>query len=337
MFQITGDRRYIDLAWRATEAWFLRRATNQLRGNFAREYAVELVLQYDWLYPGLSSTQRATFLSKLNEMFVALTNSSSPNAPSALSRFGSDRGGLLRAGVPVRRNRRSQPGRWTSSVDRLLVVWRQQRVIGPRRNAILDYVTMAAGGEWIEGSEYNLGTVRLLLLGAEGIRTATGTDHFPEITRWVSSAALRPLYVTTPDLRQFYQWGDTEDPFDFRGQLYAWQTTNGILAGLSDRNTSPYIQQLVLRLSRLNGETGNRSSDPWARMFLTFDPYAGGSPPDDLPPGWFAAGQGLRPTGPDGTMRPRVWRSCAHTPGLRRSSGFLLRRFPAVPGAAPGH
>ncbi len=28
-------------------------------------------------------------------------------------------------------------------------------------------------------------------------------------------------------------------------------------------------------------------------MFLIFDPYASGSAPDDLPPGWFAAGQGL--------------------------------------------
>ena len=44
MFQITGDRRYIDLAWRATEAWFLRRATNQLRGT-SRASTAELVLQ----------------------------------------------------------------------------------------------------------------------------------------------------------------------------------------------------------------------------------------------------------------------------------------------------
>ena len=295
MFQITGDRRYVDLAWRATEAWFLRRATNQLRGNFAREYAAELVLQYDWLYPGLSNTQRATFLSKLNEMFtVALTNASNRNAPVRSADSDQTVGvyfGLAFLFVATAdHNPAAADFFHRPFVGGLKATARDRSTL---RNAILDYVTMAAGGEWIEGSEYNLGTVRLLLLGAEGIRTATGTDHFPEITRWVSSAALRPLYVTTPDLRQFYQWGDTEDPFDFLGQMYAWQTTNGIIAGLTDRSTSPYIQQLVLRLSRLHGETGNRFSEPWARMFLAFDPYAGGSPPDNLPRGWFAAGQGL--------------------------------------------
>ncbi len=82
MFQITGDRRYVDLAWRTIDTSFLRRGTNQLGGNFAREYSAELVLLYDWLYPGLSSAQRATFLSKLNDVFrVALTNASNSNAP----------------------------------------------------------------------------------------------------------------------------------------------------------------------------------------------------------------------------------------------------------------
>ena len=51
------------------------------------------------------------------------------------------------------------------------------------RNAILDYVEMAAGGEWIESQEYNLGTVRLLLIGAAGVQTASGGDHFPKSRR----------------------------------------------------------------------------------------------------------------------------------------------------------
>src|SRR6185295_19091521 len=68
------------------------------------------------------------------------------------------------------------------------------------RNTIAQYVSqMAEGGEWIESSEYNLGTVRLLLMGAEGVRTATGEDHFPEVTKFLTRAALRPIYFITPD------------------------------------------------------------------------------------------------------------------------------------------
>jgi hypothetical protein len=82
MFQITGDRQYVDLAWNEVETGFLKLAGRSLTGNYAREYALENVLLYDWLYPGLSSAQRYTFLAKLNEMFnVALTNPSSPAAP----------------------------------------------------------------------------------------------------------------------------------------------------------------------------------------------------------------------------------------------------------------
>jgi hypothetical protein len=94
-------------------------------------------------------------------------------------------------------------------------------------------------------------------------------------------------------LKQSYQWGDTQHPGDFLGQLFQWQTTNGVLAGLSDRRASPYIQQLVLQLARLYSAAGNRVSEPSARMFLSFDPYAAGAAPSDLPLGWFADGQGL--------------------------------------------
>ncbi len=46
MFQITGDRRYVDLAWRALESTILRNSGRTLGGNFAREYSAEYVLQY---------------------------------------------------------------------------------------------------------------------------------------------------------------------------------------------------------------------------------------------------------------------------------------------------
>ena len=51
MFQITGDRQYADLAWKAIEGGFLRLSGRQLGGNYAREYSAEMVLLYDWCTP----------------------------------------------------------------------------------------------------------------------------------------------------------------------------------------------------------------------------------------------------------------------------------------------
>jgi hypothetical protein len=295
MFQITGDRRYVALAWRRVENSFIRLSGPQLRGNFAREYSAELVLLYDWLYPGLSGSQRATFLSKLNDLFgVALTNASNPDLPVRTADSDQTVGvyfGLAFLFVATADHNGAALDYFRRPfIGGLDSTGRDRTTL---RNAITDYVAMAEGGEWIEGTDYNLGTVRLLLLGAEGVRTATGVNHFPEVSRWASGAALRPLYITTPDRRQSFQWGDTEHPGDFLGRLFAWQTTNGIVAGLSGRETAPYLQRFVSDLIAQYGATGYLSSEPLARMFLIFDPYASGSPPDDLPPGWFAAGQGL--------------------------------------------
>ena len=295
MFQTTGESRYVDLAWRAIDTTFLRLSGTQLGGNFAREYAAELVLEYDWLYPRLSETQRATFIAKLNELFtVALSNVWSPNAPVRTA--DSDQTVGVYFGVAFLFLATSDHNRAAAEffnrpyIGGLDATGRGRTTL---RNAIRDYVAMAEGGEWIEGADYNLGTVRLLLLGAEGVRTATGVQHFPEVTRWTSSAALRPIYITTPDRKQSFQWGDTEHPGDFRGRLFNWQTTNGIVAGLSGAETAPYLQRFIFDLAAQHGITGYMSAEPWARMFLTFNPYAASSPLDALAPGWFAEGQGV--------------------------------------------
>ena len=170
MFQMTGDAAYVDLAWRAIDAWFLKRSASQLGGNFAREYSAELVLQYDWLYPALSTDRRATFLAKLNEMFgVALTNKSNPSFPVRTADSDQTVGmyfGL--AFLYLATADHNSPARDYFNkpfVGGLTATGRDRSTL---RNAILEYIEMAEGGEWIEGSEYNIGTVRLLLLWARG-------------------------------------------------------------------------------------------------------------------------------------------------------------------------
>jgi hypothetical protein len=294
MFQITGETRYSELAWNVIESSFFKLAGRQLGGNFVREYSAELVLLYDWLYPALSQQQRMAFLSKLNEMFaVALTNLSNPTFPvrSADSdqTIGTYFGLAFLYAVTADYNSVARDYFARPFVGGFVATARDRNTM---RNTIRDYVAMAAGGEWIEGTDYNLGTTRLLLLGAEGVRTATGRNYFPEVTEWSTDAAARPAHVITPDLKQSYQWGDVEHPGDFRGRLFSWQTTTGILASLGGPRRA-HSQDLLMKLASQYGDVGYFSSEPWARMFLVFDPYAKTRAFSELPLEWYAEGQGL--------------------------------------------
>lgn len=300
MYQITGDKKYVTLAWSRLQKTFFPLAGTALGGNFAREYFAELVVFYDWLYPGLSSAQRTTFLNKLNEMMTVLVSGNqwvSPLRPIRVDDSDQTTGsyfGLVflylatgdenPASVDVF-NRVFVGGLDATAIDRATL-----------RNAIAQYVTqLAEGGEWVEGSEYNPGTVRLLMMGAEGVRTATDVDHFPEVTRFLKRAALRPIYTITPDRKQSVQWGDEQRPRQFREFLYSFQTTNAMLAGLTqgDPAVGPYIQQYVHDLTTLYGPTGYLSAEPWGRAFYFFNPYAARADWRTLPRQFYAPGQGM--------------------------------------------
>ena len=111
MYQFTGDRRYAQIAWTRIANGFLKRSASTLVGNYAREYSAEMVLFYDWLTPALSAEQRQQFLAKLNEMFTALVTGNrytNPAMPIRTADTRSNRRLLLRPGVSLSRNRRSQ-------------------------------------------------------------------------------------------------------------------------------------------------------------------------------------------------------------------------------------
>jgi hypothetical protein len=299
MYQATGDPKYVSLAWSRLQQSFFPLTGSALTGNFARENFAELVVFYDWLYPGLTSVQRAQFVAKLNEMETNLVTGNAytdPDHPIRVddtdqttgSYFGIvflylATGDYNPTAVDVY-SRAFVGGLDATAVDRATL-----------RNAVGQYVTqMAAGGEWIESSQYNLGTVRLLLMGAEGVRTATGQDHFAEVTRFATQAALRPIYFITPDRKASVQWGDDEHPRAFRDMLYSWETTNAMLAGLTqDSSAGPYIEQFVSSLTDLYGDTGYLTAEPWARAFYFYNPYAPRADWRTLPRTFYAPGQGL--------------------------------------------
>ena len=300
MYQITGEAKYVKLAWTRLSQGFARRTSPAaLVGNYAREYAQEMVLMYDWLYPGLSPDQRREFLAKLNEMFSLLaagnkyTGSQPVRTSDSDQTVGSYFGFAFLVLATGDHNPTAHELFSRSFIGGLDATGADRDTL---RNAINQYVTeLAAGGEWMEGSEYNLGTVLLLAMGAEGVRTATGVDHFPEVTAFLRHAALRQVYMVTPGRRSSVQWGDEEHPRQFVGRLFSWQTTNGVLAGLTqnDAGSGPYIQQLVFDLADQYGMSGYRSSEPLARFYLFFNPYARAAAPSTLPLARFSPGQGM--------------------------------------------
>ena len=76
------------------------------------------------------------------------------------------------------------------------------------REQIRRYCQLAAGGEWIESSEYNVGTLQLLLIGA----AAAGLDEFPEVQQLLPEVSEQLRWSITPDLKDSVQWGDVQEP-----------------------------------------------------------------------------------------------------------------------------
>lgn len=76
------------------------------------------------------------------------------------------------------------------------------------RERIRDFCKMAEGGEWIESSEYNLGTLQLLIIGAHFV----GMDEFPEVKALLPQIAEQLCWTLTPDLKDSAQWGDEQGP-----------------------------------------------------------------------------------------------------------------------------
>ena len=295
-YEITGEAKYVDLAWAKIAAQFLTLPGRQLTGNFSRPHFVQLVLMYDWLYIGLTPERRAQFLDHLNLMAESvLTNRWSPD-------------------YPIRPNDSDQmvgeyfglASLYAATHDynpKIEELWARPYVGGftpdpggikTFRDVIHRYVTqMAAGGEWIESESYDLSTVKNLTLGAEMVRTAAGRDYFPEVTALVPQLALRWIHRLTPDLRQAYQWGDEEHPRELR--LFYRVETAMVLAGLtqSDPQVGPYIQDLVLSLVETYGATGFGSAEPWPRGFLVYNPYTPRASRSELPRASYAEGMGM--------------------------------------------
>ncbi|MCC2672523.1 MAG: agaA, partial [Armatimonadetes bacterium] len=303
VYQITGEADYARKAWEQIDA-SLDPAWKPADGrNYTRQDLITLAWMYDWLYPALTPPQRDRLVAKLNQL-ADLTLDRVAGTPWGTRVVDSDEtvghyfGLALVDLATAPDNPRAGSflkATWKDSEAGSMPVGGLDATgSGLRtgmRNAIREYAEMARGGQWIESSEYNLNTLKLLLLGAECTRTATSSDAFPEITRLTQEAALSQIYELTSDLESAFQWGDTEKPRDLN--LYHRVPLMGMLSGLTkgDPKVGPLAQGVTKRLvdsALAKGVTPN-----WY-FYLFYDPYAPAADwREALPAGRFALGQGL--------------------------------------------
>ncbi len=188
--------------------------------NQVRENYIELVVLYDWLLPAMTAEQKAEYeagLVKLAEYSLAIKQ------PAYVGGFRLD-------------DSDQTVGQYfgLALTDLALgTAYSQTAEAVAAKAAIKTYCHNAAGGQWIESTEYNLGTTKLLWMGTNAIKTATGVDEFPEATAFFGELKQSLTAELTPDLKDSFQWGDTEKAHDLdffhRGQINVLMGLRGVL------------------------------------------------------------------------------------------------------------
>ena len=302
LYQITGNATYARVAWNQFQPLVTAPPPS---ANDVREELIENAVLFDWLYPALTPAERDYAVVGLNGWASYAMAIGTPTYVGGIRigdgdanvgyYFGLAAIDLATAGL------NSHHVNWlgaTQTAGSVVPVGGLDATgANPQtlRNMVAWYVTQnGAGGEWDESTEYNLGTQVLLAMGAEAIRTATGVDHYPEITTYLGDAARSQGYFITPDLKQSIPWGDIEHPRDFTGLLWKLDTWLGTLAGITESNggAGAYAKGLLEAIFTKYGMTGYLSGEPWARFFLFYNPYAPSADWTSGPAGKYFAGTG---------------------------------------------
>ena len=274
-YQVTGDPAYAQKAWNRF-AWVMG-ATPPGR-DWTRENFMDFVVMYDWLKPALTPQQRTQFLNTLNYWAdLALDRVSGISWGTRLDDsdevVGHYFGILFLALATADENPRASEflsypyvgGLTATAADR-----------SNMRNTIKNYAQLAEGGVWIESSHYNPGTLQLLLMGIDGVRTATGAEQFPEVIQLLPQFARAQLFELSPDLTQSYQWGDVQDPRSLR--LIRRMPFLTMLAGLLQQDTTvgPGLHGLRNALAAIGDRVDpyGHATEPSARSFILYNPYA---------------------------------------------------------------
>lgn len=284
-YQMTGDLSAARTAWTIVAPSLTGAPAN---ANDVRENYIENALLFDWLYPALNATEQAQAIAGLNTWANYVLAVGTPAYVGGMRTGDSDAMvgyyfGLAAADLATRgmaghvdwldASQSGGPG--YLPVGNLTATGINRSTA---RNTIAEYATVrAAGGQWIESSGYDPGTVVLLVMGVEAIRTAIAPqpDPFPEVQQFFREAIDFNIQIVTPDLRSSVHWGDEQHPHQFQGRLFKRVAMLGQLAGATAGSIeSGRAMGLIDALAQQYGWEGYGALDPWARFYLFYDPYA---------------------------------------------------------------
>lgn len=319
MYQMTGD-----VSWAANAIARLKgnsfwtHHVSYWYGNPVREYGQALAWMYDWLWPGISAQDRADFATRANTLFASCANGgeSGPgggNQTSLNVRLGDTdqmTGEYTALGMWAIAAGEEYPdaltyfatvGGATPDAAYASVQPLRHPLHGgtpspyTARMALQYYVgRMAAGGVWHESSHYDLGTVQLLVFGAEGIKSAYPSE-MSDVTAWYPGACKRQMFASTNDFNHSVQYGDVEAG-KLRNEMvnYHWISLSMMLAGVAQGDdVGPYMQgHTMAHLAAKGVPFQTISTVPVPRALALFNPYAPTSDYAQIGQTYFAQGQG---------------------------------------------
>ena len=284
MYHVTGDAAYVTKAWAKITTQFLPRQAGELATTAASQRATTarafhpVRLDVRLAVPRFTCGQRTTLMNKINLMAACANAQPRTPAVSDSDQTTGEYMGMAMWYVATGKlqycdSGRGEPGRAAE--------------LGGLDSTTANYATYrnvhlhvrhhgVSGRGVVRGLRIRPEhTVKLVTLGADAIKTATGVDHFPEITAWQQGAALQYIHTLTPNsgiggLLEPYLWGDTQSATGLSGVLLL--QTALVLAGVTVGTAAgPIIQDWVIDREAASTIT---SLDPYPRGFLVFDPYA---------------------------------------------------------------
>jgi hypothetical protein len=267
VYQVTGDITYAKKA--IPQAIALAKPAS---ANHVREHIINALVMYDWLLPAMTAEDILTFNTGLKTVAEYILGINQEKYTGGISLSDSDAligcyFSLALMDLLLETDYLSEtlqaPHLAKKPIGGLVATGIDKETV---RNTISDYTNKAKGGQWIESSEYNLGTNHLLLMGSTAVKTATGQDYFPEVTQYFEELKQSMLAELTPDIKQAFQWGDVESPHsldkDHRNRLLLSLGLNGILP--VDNNiphrtfyfANPYLPNTIIPPKQINNAEG---------------------------------------------------------------------------------
>jgi hypothetical protein len=181
--------------------------------NTIREQFISYVVLFDLIYAGLTESQRNKYIQFLNGVSEFVCNINQKQYVAGTRTSDSDQAtgayfGLAlweQLGVELGNPR---AGTFLPILGGLVATDNTSTNV---RNAINYYCRMANGGPWIESTQYDKGTINLLLIGVQALRDILGVEHFPEASPLFRESVKYLNYARTQANNTIPRWGDVDN------------------------------------------------------------------------------------------------------------------------------